>query len=253
MQFPDEIDTPMDAPARTRFQRYRGLRSFRTSPWDPYENLPRDYARIFQFEDFKRTERAVKRRSEEDPTAVSVSTLVCYLPSYMVGLLIIPGLVVQAGTRVTVYLKDVPQEASQHVSFPFAIFGLLQHEHKKTVLNFTIQRNTEYEGSVRTKVRLSTSDTHCLILNASYQDPLLLCVGPRRLRVNPIYSQHTRGGGKGANNVHKFERYLRHGVTNVATVYGPVLFGSQPCMLLRETEDPQGTPLTISCGERLII
>ena len=73
------------------------------------------------------------------------------------------------------------------------------------------------------------------------QDPLILCVGPRRLKVNPIYSQHTRGGGKGANNVHKFERYLRHGVTSVATTYGPIIFGSQPCILLRETADPQGT------------
>ena len=75
LQFPDEIDTPMDVPARARFQRFRGLRSFRTSPWDPFENLPRDYARIFQFEDFKRTERTVRRRTEEDPASVQVRSL----------------------------------------------------------------------------------------------------------------------------------------------------------------------------------
>ena len=72
-EFPDEVDTPEDVPARIRFQRYRGLRSFRTSPWDPYENLPRDYARIFQFEDFKRTERVVRRRAEEEGGAIPVS------------------------------------------------------------------------------------------------------------------------------------------------------------------------------------
>ncbi|THH02297.1 hypothetical protein EW026_g584 [Hermanssonia centrifuga] len=177
LQFPDEIDTPMDISARVRFQRYRGLRSFRTSPWDPYENLPRDYARIFQFEDFKRTERAVKRRAEEDLTAVAV------------------------GTRVTVYLKDAPEEAAQSVQSPYIIFGLLQHEHKKSVLNFTVQRNTEYDG------------------------------------------QHTRGGGRGANNVHKFEKFLKHGVTSVMTTYGPIAFGSQPCLLLRETNDAQAPEL----------
>lgn len=72
-EFPDEVDTPRDVLARIRFQRYRGMRSLRTSPWDPYENLPRDYARIFQFEDFKRTERAVRRRAEEEGGTVPVS------------------------------------------------------------------------------------------------------------------------------------------------------------------------------------
>lgn len=46
------------------------MRSFRTSPWDPYENLPKDYARIFDFEDFKRTERDVQKIAEVEGVEV---------------------------------------------------------------------------------------------------------------------------------------------------------------------------------------
>lgn len=84
MQFPDEVDTPQHTPARVRFQKYRGLKSFRTSLWDPYENLPVDYARIFQFQNFKRS----KKRIFD-----------------MIGM---DG--VSLGTYVTVYIKDVPKK-----------------------------------------------------------------------------------------------------------------------------------------------
>jgi pre-rRNA-processing protein TSR1 len=56
----------------------------------------------------------------------------------------------QPGVRVTIHLNDVPREAAS--SGPVPMFALLQHEHKISALNFSVQRNTEYDGSVRSKV-----------------------------------------------------------------------------------------------------
>ncbi|CAF1403830.1 unnamed protein product, partial [Rotaria sp. Silwood1] len=46
-QFPGEVDTPMDASARVRFQKYQGFKSFRRTKWNPKENLSYDYGRIY--------------------------------------------------------------------------------------------------------------------------------------------------------------------------------------------------------------
>lgn len=70
LEFPDEVDTPLDIPARERFARFRGLKSFRTSAWDPYENLPRDYARCFMFSDYKTMGRKLAERAAEDGVEV---------------------------------------------------------------------------------------------------------------------------------------------------------------------------------------
>ncbi|KAI8326310.1 DUF663-domain-containing protein [Martensiomyces pterosporus] len=192
LQFPDEVDTPMDVPARERFARFRGLQSFRTSPWDPYENLPLDYARIFQFENFKRTQQRVMRQMEDAPA--------------------------KAGMHVRIILRAVPAQVAVNYSphRPFVVFGLLQYEHQMSVVHFTVMRNEDYTEPVRSK------------------DPLVIHYGFRRYNVQPLFSQHTRGG-PGTNSVHKFERFLQHGRVSVGTIYAPIQFGAAPVSLYLPT------------------
>ncbi|KAI5454393.1 ribosome biogenesis protein tsr1 [Naganishia albida] len=207
LAFPDEVDTPRNVAARERFARYRGLQSFRTSPWDPYENLPVEYGRIFRFDDYERSRRVAVGNAKIDG--------------------------VPEGVRVLLSIRNVEKAvADERVGLPLVVHGLMQHEHKQTVLHFVVQRNTEYEEPVRAK------------------DPLVLCVGPRRYTVRPVYSQHTRGGGKGVNNVHKSEKFLRHGEAVVATTYGPAILGKQSCLLLRESENPT-VPHLVAMGSFL--
>ncbi|KAJ2028692.1 ribosome biogenesis protein tsr1 [Coemansia sp. RSA 2337] len=127
LNFPDEVDTPMEISARERFARFRGLQSFRTSPWDPYENLPLDYARIFQFESFKRTQQRVLRMAADS--------------------------VVKSGMRIRIILRAAPAQiaASYNPSRPFVAFGLMQHEHQMSVVHFTIVRSEGYSEPVRSK------------------------------------------------------------------------------------------------------
>ncbi|XP_075552207.1 tsr1 ribosome assembly factor [Dermacentor variabilis] len=128
--FPDEIDTPLDRPARTRFARYRGLKSFHSSPWDPKENLPLDYARVFQFENFARTKKRVM--SEEKEGAMP-------------------------GWYVTIHIANVPRtvyDAFQTQGDPLVLFGLLSHEQKMSVLNVAIKRHPGYTDPIKSKERL---------------------------------------------------------------------------------------------------
>ncbi|KAI9594595.1 hypothetical protein BDF19DRAFT_444182 [Syncephalis fuscata] len=210
MDFPDEVDTPLNVAARTRFQRYRGLQNFRRSYWDPYENLPLDYGRIYRFSDYRRT----RHRVTSDV--------------YTQG--------VQPGTRITLVLSNVPIEAANEAAEaitttarPWIVFGLMQHENKMSVIHFTVTRDADYTEPIRSK------------------DPLILHCGFRRFRVQPLYSQNTRGG-KGTNQVHKYERFLRLDKTSVATVFAPIQFGQMPISLYKESGDANSAPILVATG-----
>lgn len=252
LEFPDEVDTPTDLTARIRFQKYRGLKSFRTSPWDAYENLPVDYSRIFQFKNFGRTRKRVfnellqENADDEDECVVSSGL---YVTIHLVNVPMSPELKAQASSSCS---------SASSSKKPIVLFSLLPHENKMSVINFSVTRpsiNSIAEslahaaakdadmasilGSTNTKAIDSASNAISVSMSsfklpAEYivksKDPLLLCVGHRRYTVRPVYSSNTRGG---TNNVHKFERFLQPGRTCIGTVYAPIQFAPCPITLFR--------------------
>lgn len=150
-EFPDEVDTPLDVPARKRFAKYRGLKSFRTSSWDPkvmlfapyvcccislpffpffilklgfgcQESLPLDYARIFAFDNFARTQKHVLAKVLEMEDGCRDDCI-------------------QVGQYVRLHVKDVPAIVASKIhvlgaKMPVIASGLLQHESKTSVLHF---------------------------------------------------------------------------------------------------------------------
>ncbi|KAJ9465846.1 Pre-rRNA-processing protein TSR1-like protein [Diplonema papillatum] len=152
-EFPDEVETPVHIPSRIRFQKYRGLQSFRTSTWDANESLPVDYARIFKFGNFKRTQK------------ISLATLE-------------GG---EAERYVVVTLRAVPaaffEKYNEREGSPLIASGLLPHEQKYTVLHFLMQRNKEYDVPIKSKSRLVINmGFRKVVANPIYSEP---CKGAR--------------------------------------------------------------------------
>ncbi|KAJ7995549.1 hypothetical protein DPEC_G00245750 [Dallia pectoralis] len=151
VMFPDEVDTPLDRSAKTRFQRYRGLKSFRSSPWDPMENLPADYSRIFQFQSFERTRRRILAETAQEDEGAMV------------------------GWYVTIHVLDVPPAVMESVKAgrPLVLVSLLPHEQKMSVMHMLVRRHPSNTEPVKSK------------------EELVFQCGFRRFRACPIFSQHT--------------------------------------------------------------
>eukprot|EP00624_Nannochloropsis_granulata_P000064 evm.model.NODE_10174_length_41657_cov_19.929615.11 len=161
LEFPDEVQTPDDTPAKERFARYRALKSFRTSPWDPYESLPREYARIFKFSNFAASYARVMSEMEEVERAQNQKLLSVLLPPPTAAVAdkesdagmeveereeqdqekekkssLLKG-VVAAGTYVTLEIVAVSaaawaqiQQQQQQRQRPLSVFSLLRYENK---------------------------------------------------------------------------------------------------------------------------
>lgn len=199
--YPDEVDTPFDTEARTRFAKYRGLKSFRTSAWDPKESLPQEYARVFAFENFTRAHR---RAAEAQRSAGSATD----------------PYGVEVGTYVRLHLSAVPHtvaaavlqrvaEAVEGGRPPLVASGLMQHECKLTVVHFLVKKAKGYEQPIANK------------------EELVFCTGLRSFAAQPIFSQN------GNADKHKMERFLRPGEFTMASCYAPIMYPQMPILVFK--------------------
>ncbi|KAG0476165.1 hypothetical protein HPP92_013006 [Vanilla planifolia] len=195
-EFPDEVDTPLDVSAKKRFAKYRGLKSFRTSLWDPQESLPPDYARIFNFDNFTRTQKHVLAKVlEQDHEHVDGS--------------------VKVGSFVRLHVKDVPVAVASKLSqlsrsAPVVACGLLQHESKMSVIHFSVKRHDSYDAPIKSK------------------ETFIFHVGFRQFVARPVFSSDNINSDK-----HKMERFLHPGRFSIASIYAPISFPPMPVVILK--------------------
>ena len=197
LEFPDEIELHPNVLARERLARYRGLKSLRTSHWEASEDRahePDEWNRLLQVPDYKKAKKQV-----DNDTLVGG---------------------VQPGKRVHVHLRNVPLALQQthNPTKPLALYSLLRHEQKRTVVNFSITLNSDHPDPLRSK------------------DELILQCGARRYSINPLFSQ----AGNTPNNVHKFLRYLHPGQTAIASFIAPITWGSVPALFFQPSVSMPG-------------
>ncbi|EAW18850.1 small subunit rRNA maturation protein TSR1 [Aspergillus fischeri NRRL 181] len=130
LEFPDEIELHPNVLARERLARFRGLKNFKTSPWETTEDRPHepeDWRRLLQIVDYKGSKNRTLREA-------------------LVG-----G--VNPGIRVDVHLRGVPSSLRNRRQ-PLSLFSLLRHEHKHTVVNVDMHLNASVEEPLKSKEEL---------------------------------------------------------------------------------------------------
>ena len=227
LDFPDETDTPLHVPARVRFARYRGLKSFRSSPWDPKEQLPAEYGRVFAFENYKRAARRAAEAAETQRAATDAVPIGRYVRLVVEGVPLVAAQALLGGAGAYAPTATAAGAAGAGGALgargvgpawngwcggagPVIVSFLLQHESKLTVMHYGVTKDAGFVAPLKSKT------------------PLWFHVGFRRERAAPIFSTDSLG------DKHKFERFLHARKPSVASVYGPVTYGPAPVLGFKE-------------------
>ena len=254
VHWPDEVETPYDIRASERFAKYRGLKSVKNSEWNKFANLPLEYSRIYSFENFRHTMKRVmgephvaafddevSKRGAMDQddynftsnttnTTTSSNTMDAESTSRdeekektftkeddTKGPLDNGG--IPSGRYVTVQLANVPLEAAEQIAqntSAICLWGLLEYEHKVSVLHFLVRRLPEdADQPIKQKEPM---EFHC---------------GFRRFVARPIYSDNTKA------DKHITDRFFQKNRFCIASVYARIQFPPSSVLMFRATP-PEG-------------
>ncbi|KAG0672388.1 ribosome biogenesis protein tsr1 [Maudiozyma exigua] len=202
-EFPDEIELHPTESGIERLKRYRGLKNLYNCVWNVDEkdpNCPEEWKRVLRVGNYKNTSNRLIKEAKNKAQVI-------------------------AGDRIVLHI-NFPQQLLEKIVDPsqllFAVYGLLYHEHKNAVVNFSLKRWEEYDRPVPAR------------------EPLIVQYGVRRYTIHPLFSGTTNT----PNNVHKFEKFLHPETLSVATCIAPVDFTQSPAIFFKPNiNDSKGIEL----------
>ncbi|KAL8452395.1 hypothetical protein Emed_001400 [Eimeria media] len=259
-EFPDQIDTPLDIPAKERFQKYRGLKSFRSSPWAKNEDLPLGYGRIIDVSSIKGLATYARRAHAElcSPTG-GFSGRFCLLRLPLRHSHVLRQLVQQQPPLEGRELDEALAAAmAQRLAERFCVSSakpekgasapLSSADHDCMLPDFLIvSQLLQHESQVAV---VHAQVTFCDQEPVKGKDPVVMMCGFRRFPAAPIYSEEPRQGVRSAAKW-KFKRWAEPGATLTATVYAPLVLPPAPCILLRSDTSAQGGTRVTAWGSVL--
>uniref|UniRef100_A0A1I8HED6 Pre-rRNA-processing protein TSR1 homolog n=1 Tax=Macrostomum lignano TaxID=282301 RepID=A0A1I8HED6_9PLAT len=200
LEFPDEVDTPKDVPARERFSKYRLLNE--SASWDPWTDLPDAYANLVRFSNFVHARNRMVKQTKATASELTV------------------------GRRADLQLEPVTAESPQSMpssAAPALVwYRMLEHENRLSLLNCSVRLNPSREQP----------------LAADRNRPLLWQVGWRRFYSGPVLSESDNnsnssivGAGK-ASSVKLCLRHLLPGEHATASFYAPLTFTPAPVIAM---------------------
>eukprot|EP00577_Skeletonema_sp_RCC1716_P003200 CAMPEP_0113373980 /NCGR_PEP_ID=MMETSP0013_2-20120614/1341_1 /TAXON_ID=2843 ORGANISM="Skeletonema costatum, Strain 1716" /NCGR_SAMPLE_ID=MMETSP0013_2 /ASSEMBLY_ACC=CAM_ASM_000158 /LENGTH=1014 /DNA_ID=CAMNT_0000255943 /DNA_START=39 /DNA_END=3083 /DNA_ORIENTATION=- /assembly_acc=CAM_ASM_000158 len=234
LQFPDEVDHEEEGAARDRYARYRSIKSFRKSYWDPKENLPDSYGAVYHFSSFKATQKDVMLDMKDMSDIVMKKGCGVGVSSGKDGDAVMDDsedeeeealarACVPSGAYVTITLSGVPSQSYARLSPDtiLAAVSLLPHENKASVLHMGLSQSLKCENDPEVPIKS--------------KDVLTFRCGWRTWQSRPVFSQNNLNSDK-----HKFERYMPTGGAFFAcTVFGPVTYAPCPVLVFREATESE--------------